>query len=235
MNEAPTSIELSNDAVDENSAVGTLVGNITVSDPDNEGKYATTQKVSCHMITDTAGAFEIKNDAQLVVKKASLNFEEKARWDFFPSKPSVHSQSRSQQARWEPRMKYNQHSGRRITRVPCLLSDLTYIALINRHSNYFHITLKTLPYLGPRHEKFGATYTVEKDILHRGVWVPASCHPFEDQSIADFVLLFPRILVYFIMASQENGIEFQKWIDIRGLQVVPNNLFDILLNIENND
>eukprot|EP00112_Aurelia_sp_Birch-Aquarium-sp1_P005362 Seg1607.1 transcript_id=Seg1607.1/GoldUCD/mRNA.D3Y31 product="Protocadherin-like wing polarity protein stan" protein_id=Seg1607.1/GoldUCD/D3Y31 len=78
MNEAPTSIELSNDAVDENSAVGTLVGNITVSDPDNEGKYATTQKVSCHMITDIAGVFEIKNDAQLVVKKASLNFEEKA-------------------------------------------------------------------------------------------------------------------------------------------------------------
>ena len=79
VNEAPTSIQLSKNTVDENSAVGTLVGNITVLDPDNEGKYAGTQKASCHMITDTAGVFEINKNLQLVVKKGALNFEEKAR------------------------------------------------------------------------------------------------------------------------------------------------------------
>ncbi|XP_065053229.1 protocadherin Fat 4-like isoform X4 [Rhopilema esculentum] len=78
INEAPTSLSLSSLSVNENSPVGTLVGNISVNDPDNEGKFSGRQKAMCRVIVDTSASFEVKDGVKLVVKRATLNYERKA-------------------------------------------------------------------------------------------------------------------------------------------------------------
>ena len=55
------------------------MGNISVNDPDNEGKFNGRQKAMCRVIVDTSASFEVKDDVKLVVKRATLNYERKAR------------------------------------------------------------------------------------------------------------------------------------------------------------
>lgn len=80
MNEAPTVIQLTSTHVNENSPIGTVIGNITVTDPDNQGNYSGRQTFVCLVTSDASGVFSIKNDAQLVVSKASLNYERLSRY-----------------------------------------------------------------------------------------------------------------------------------------------------------
>ncbi|MEY4066630.1 MAG: Bifunctional hemolysin/adenylate cyclase precursor, partial [Pseudomonadota bacterium] len=67
VNEAPTSIALSNTAVAENMPAGTAVGTLSVTDPDAGDTF------TYELITD---AFELTNGK--LVTKAPLNFEQKA-------------------------------------------------------------------------------------------------------------------------------------------------------------
>eukprot|EP00794_Sanderia_malayensis_P003136 gene3136-3604_t len=75
VNEAPTAISLSSNHVNENSAVGTVIANITVTDPDNAGVYAGRQRAVCSVTSDSSGIFAVKDDLTLYVAKASLNYE----------------------------------------------------------------------------------------------------------------------------------------------------------------
>ena len=65
--------------MDENSQVGTFIGNVSVTDPDNEGKFNGRQKAFCQVINDASNIFEIKDDVKLVVKQESLDYETKSR------------------------------------------------------------------------------------------------------------------------------------------------------------
>ena len=65
--------------MDENSLVGTFIGNVSVTDPDNEGKFNGRQKTFCQVIVDASNIFEIKDDVKLVVKQGSLDYETKSR------------------------------------------------------------------------------------------------------------------------------------------------------------
>ncbi len=80
VNEAPSAITLSNNNVKENSAIDTVIANVTVTDPDNEGAYAGKQRASCSVSSDPSGIFGIKDDVTLVVVKASLNYERISRY-----------------------------------------------------------------------------------------------------------------------------------------------------------
>lgn len=75
VNEAPTSLSLSSNQVDENSPVGKAIGNISVVDPDNEGKFNGRQRASCRVIVDTSNMFDVNGDTTLVVKRSNLDFE----------------------------------------------------------------------------------------------------------------------------------------------------------------
>ena len=61
--------------MNENSPVGTEIGNISVSDPDNEGRFAGRQMHTCTLTFDASGTFGIRHDTTLFVKKAALDFE----------------------------------------------------------------------------------------------------------------------------------------------------------------
>ena len=73
VNEAATDISLSNSAIDENAAVGDLVGALSATDPDANDSH-TYQLVAGAGDTDNA-AFEVNGSSLLV--NAALNFEEK--------------------------------------------------------------------------------------------------------------------------------------------------------------
>ena len=69
LNEAPTDITLSNASVDENSAAGVVVGDISVVDPDNSETFTFN-------IADTDSPFDVVNGQLVVVEDADLDFEE---------------------------------------------------------------------------------------------------------------------------------------------------------------
>lgn len=58
-NEAPTRITLSNSAVAENEPTGIIIGNLTVDDPDNSGKYSSRQNHVCRLSNSAQGKFRI--------------------------------------------------------------------------------------------------------------------------------------------------------------------------------
>jgi hypothetical protein len=81
VNEAPVSISLSNAVVAENSASGTVIGNLTITDPDNFGNFSSRQAHGCRLTDSAGGKFQIvlKNERNLLTQAAnSLNYEQAA-------------------------------------------------------------------------------------------------------------------------------------------------------------
>lgn len=75
MNERPTNIMLSKSTVNENSPQGTLIANITVSDPDNLGPNGTWQTHKCILLDSAQDRFKISNFNRLLVYREEFNFE----------------------------------------------------------------------------------------------------------------------------------------------------------------
>lgn len=73
VNEAPTSIELSNHVIAENSPIGTLVGIINVTDPD---EAFVPQSITCGLRNDAGGRFKVSGLALTVLDSRMLNFED---------------------------------------------------------------------------------------------------------------------------------------------------------------
>ena len=69
INEPPTDINLSNHTVAENSKVGTVIGNISVEDPDRGQTHA------CVLLDNAQNTFELVNDLLKVKTNTFLNFE----------------------------------------------------------------------------------------------------------------------------------------------------------------
>ena len=72
VNEAPTSISLSNRVIPENSPRGTLVGTINVTDPD---EAFVTQNFTCGLRNDAGGRFKVSGMALTVLDSRMLDFE----------------------------------------------------------------------------------------------------------------------------------------------------------------
>ena len=68
INEAPTAIKLSNMKIKENSGVGTLVGTVSVTDPDKG------QTHTCSIVAGNTSTFEFRG-YNLVVKSAIIDYE----------------------------------------------------------------------------------------------------------------------------------------------------------------
>ncbi len=79
VNEAPTLLKMSNNDVKENSPIGTLISNITVTDPDNEGSYSGRQRASCSITYDASGIFAIKDFTKFVTRRDKLDYESTSR------------------------------------------------------------------------------------------------------------------------------------------------------------
>lgn len=77
INEAPTSIALSNDKVQENQKSGTVVGQLNVTDPDN-GKTQVQSFAFSISSSDPSQPFQIQNNALATTR--ALNFENNAQW-----------------------------------------------------------------------------------------------------------------------------------------------------------
>ena len=77
VNEAPTSISLSHDKVQENQKGGTLVAQITVTDPDNEKNRVQSFTLSISS-SDPNLPFQIQNNS--LVTKRPLDYENSAQW-----------------------------------------------------------------------------------------------------------------------------------------------------------
>ena len=79
MNEAPVGIYLSNAYILENSASGTIIGNLTIKDPDNFGNFSSRQSHVCRLTDSAQGKFQIvlKNGQNLLTQAVdSLDFEQ---------------------------------------------------------------------------------------------------------------------------------------------------------------
>ncbi len=74
VNEAPTGVTLSNSIVSENSIQGTVVGNLTVSDPDNLGKMGKRQTHKCSITSGSSLLLKIQG-MQLIVAHGGIDFE----------------------------------------------------------------------------------------------------------------------------------------------------------------
>lgn len=72
VNEAPTSISLSNRVIAENSPHGTVVGIINVTDPD---EAFVPQRITCGLRNDAGGRFKVSGLALEVLDSRMLNFE----------------------------------------------------------------------------------------------------------------------------------------------------------------
>lgn len=72
VNEAPTSIALSNHVIAENSPQGTVVGIINVTDPD---EAFVPQSITCGLRNDAGGRFKVRGLALTVLDSRMLNFE----------------------------------------------------------------------------------------------------------------------------------------------------------------
>ena len=77
VNETPTDIQLSNNTVLENTRSGTVIGKLTVSDPDNLGPLGVVQSHVC-ILTDSANGKIAVSQNQLTVGAAGVNFEDNA-------------------------------------------------------------------------------------------------------------------------------------------------------------
>ena len=81
INEAPVLISLSNAIIPENSASGTIIGNITITDPDNFGNFSSRQAHICRLTDSAGGKFQIllKNGQNLLTQAVNLlNYEQAA-------------------------------------------------------------------------------------------------------------------------------------------------------------
>jgi hypothetical protein len=74
INEAPVNINLTGNTIDEDSAVNTVIGYLTVSDPDNENAVA--QSHHCVVLDQDHQPFKVMNNLSLVVAQATLNYEQ---------------------------------------------------------------------------------------------------------------------------------------------------------------
>ena len=72
VNEAPTSISLSNLLIPENSPFGTVVGIINVTDPDEE---LVPQNITCGLRNDAGGRFRVIGWELTVLNSRMLNYE----------------------------------------------------------------------------------------------------------------------------------------------------------------
>ena len=72
VNEAPSSIALSNGVIPENSPRGTVVGNIGVTDPDEPYLH---QNITCELRNDAGGTFSISGQSLTVSDSRMLNYE----------------------------------------------------------------------------------------------------------------------------------------------------------------
>ena len=74
VNEAPTSIKLNGNTVFENSPSGTVVGNLSVDDPDNAGKRGQWQTHSCSVSAGSSGLLTVQG-MKLVVAHNGIDYE----------------------------------------------------------------------------------------------------------------------------------------------------------------
>ena len=74
LNEAPVNITLSPANIAENSAPGTVIGQLNVTDPDNYGSHGTWQSHSCQVIGNQVGKFTVQTNS-LVVGNVNLDYE----------------------------------------------------------------------------------------------------------------------------------------------------------------
>lgn len=72
VNEAPTSISLSNRVIPENSPHGTVVGIINVTDPD---EIFVHQNITCGLRNDAGGRFKVSGLTLMVLDSRILNYE----------------------------------------------------------------------------------------------------------------------------------------------------------------
>lgn len=75
INEAPTSFNLTNNFVMENSNPGTVIGSLVVRDPDNLGPNGTVQTHVCSVIGSQVGKFVVQSNV-LKLGSAAVNFEQ---------------------------------------------------------------------------------------------------------------------------------------------------------------
>jgi len=90
VNEAPTKITVSNLNVKENQAIPTVIGKITVVDPDNEKTQRQTFSLS--MFGSPGSPFAIQKGNLVTTKK--LDFESKAQWSLL-----IHAQDSGKPAK----------------------------------------------------------------------------------------------------------------------------------------
>ena len=79
INEAPVLISLGNAIVLENSASGTIIGNLTIRDPDNFGNFSSRQAHICRLTDSAGGKFKIvlKNGQNFLTQAVNLlNYEQ---------------------------------------------------------------------------------------------------------------------------------------------------------------
>ena len=75
VNKAPVNITLSPVNIAENSAPGTVIGQLNVTDPDNYGSRGAWQSHNCEVIGNQVWKFTVQTNS-LVVGNANLNYEE---------------------------------------------------------------------------------------------------------------------------------------------------------------
>lgn len=75
INEAPSDIILKDDAIDENSPIDTVIGNITVNDPDNASKNTILQTHTCTLTGDAKSTFKLVNGSIVVNNNRLLDYE----------------------------------------------------------------------------------------------------------------------------------------------------------------
>ena len=75
VNKAPVNITLSPVNKAENSAPGTVIGQLNVTDPDNYGSRGAWQSHNCQVIGNQVGKFTVQTNS-LVVGNANLDYEE---------------------------------------------------------------------------------------------------------------------------------------------------------------
>jgi hypothetical protein len=76
VNEQPSNITVSNLEVEENSPIGSVVGVVSVDDPDNHGPKGVWQSHWCTLIDDARGLFVVeRNTSILKVAVSDLNYE----------------------------------------------------------------------------------------------------------------------------------------------------------------
>jgi len=75
VNEKPTDIILSSGSVQENSPNGTLVGRISVTDPDNKGPKGSWQNHSCVVLNPASTPFKVNGSSNVLVVDGDLNYE----------------------------------------------------------------------------------------------------------------------------------------------------------------